>query len=54
MTKDNRCSIFGRLERPEVCESLKPSAEMCGDTIEHANKYLSMLEGATKPDLAKG
>ena len=50
LSEDNMCRIFGRPERPEVCGSLKPSAEMCGDSAEHANKYLSLLEAATKPE----
>jgi uncharacterized protein len=43
----NRCMIFGKRERPAVCESLQPSAEMCGDTREHAMQYLSRLDALT-------
>lgn len=50
LSEENKCRIFGRPERPEVCRSLKPSEEMCGGSAEHANNYLSMLEAATKPD----
>ena len=32
LTDDNRCKLFGRPERPLVCVSLRPSAEMCGPT----------------------
>lgn len=44
---DLRCRLFGRPERPAVCGSLQPSAEMCGDAREHALHWLGWLEGAT-------
>jgi Fe-S-cluster containining protein len=43
----NRCMIFGKRERPAVCESLQPSYEMCGATREHALRYLARLETLT-------
>ena len=43
----NRCMIFGKRERPAVCESLQPSSEMCGDTREHALFYLARLDALT-------
>lgn len=43
----NQCMIFGKPERPAVCESLEPSAEMCGETREYAMQYLSRLEQLT-------
>ncbi|WP_136419837.1 YkgJ family cysteine cluster protein [Herbaspirillum sp. ST 5-3] len=43
----NQCMIFGKPERPAVCESLQPSLEMCGDTREHALQYLSLLDKLT-------
>ncbi|HJV84039.1 MAG TPA: YkgJ family cysteine cluster protein [Noviherbaspirillum sp.] len=43
----NQCMIFGKPERPAVCESLQPSMEMCGDTREHALQYLSLLDRLT-------
>lgn len=43
----NRCRLFGRPERPAVCASLKPQAEMCGDTAAHALLYLARLERLT-------
>jgi hypothetical protein len=45
----NRCRIFGRPERPAFCGGLQASAEMCGDTREHAVRWLSELEAATAP-----
>jgi hypothetical protein len=43
----NQCMIFGKPERPQVCESLQPSNEMCGDTREYAMQYLSRLDQLT-------
>jgi uncharacterized protein len=43
----NQCMIFGKPERPAVCQSLQASVEMCGDTREHALHYLSRLEQLT-------
>lgn len=52
LTADNRCKLFGRPERPEVCVRLRPSVEMCGDTREEALAYLTWLEEATRPETA--
>ncbi len=47
LTEDNRCLLFGRPERPAVCQSLRPSEEMCGATAEEAYANLIRLERAT-------
>lgn len=44
---ENRCKIFGQAERPAVCGSLMPSAEMCGHDDAHAFAYLQRLEQLT-------
>ncbi len=44
-----RCRLFGRPERPEVCRSLKPQPAMCGDSREQALAWLTRLEQATGP-----
>jgi hypothetical protein len=44
-----RCAVFGKPERPNFCAGLQPSAEMCGDSREHALRWLSELERATHP-----
>jgi hypothetical protein len=44
-----RCRIFGRPDRPPVCLSLSPSAEMCGATREQAMYWLAQLEKQTAP-----
>lgn len=46
---DMRCAIFGHAERPAFCAGLRPSAEMCGDSREHALLWLTQLEQATAP-----
>jgi Fe-S-cluster containining protein len=50
LDEDNLCRIFGRPDRPEVCNRLRPSQEMCGETTGHALAYLAALERATAPD----
>ena len=49
LVPDNLCRIYGRPDRPIVCASLRPSAEMCGDTAEDAYAWLMALEYATRP-----
>lgn len=44
-----RCKVFGTSERPAFCGGLQPSAEMCGDSREHALAWLTRLEQATCP-----
>jgi len=48
LADDNRCSIFGRPERPAVCSGLKPSEEMCGGSQAHAMRFLAQLEVLTR------
>lgn len=44
-----RCKIFGHPERPEVCGSLQPAADLCGDSREQALRWLGYLEDQTRP-----
>ena len=44
-----KCKLFGKPERPAVCGSLPPSAEMCGEDRVHALHYLNRLELETRP-----
>lgn len=46
---DDRCRIFGSPQRPAVCGSLQPSAEMCGNDRAQAIAWLSDLEAMTAP-----
>jgi hypothetical protein len=49
LDQDRRCTLFGRPERPPVCRTLAPSAEMCGDSAGHAMVWLARLEAVTRP-----
>ncbi|MBV8500168.1 MAG: YkgJ family cysteine cluster protein [Paucibacter sp.] len=49
LDEQDRCKLFGRPERPTVCGSLQPSADMCGDSREQAMLWLSGLDAATRP-----
>ena len=44
-----RCRLFGRPERPAVCASRQPNADMCGEQRSHAMQWLQRLEQATQP-----
>lgn len=46
----NRCKLFGQAERPEVCRSLQPSSDMCGDSREQAMRWLGHVEALTAPE----
>lgn len=48
LDEHNRCSIFGRPERPAVCGSLQPEPGMCGASAGHAMLFLRNLEEATR------
>lgn len=47
---EDRCKLFGRPERPQVCVSLQPEPDMCGDSREQAMRWLGAAEDLTKPD----
>jgi len=49
LDSDNLCKIYNSLQRPDVCRSLQPSIEMCGENNEYADNYLTVLEKLTKP-----
>jgi len=49
LDEDDRCRLFGLPERPSVCGSLQPGADMCGDSREHALRWLGWLEERTAP-----
>jgi hypothetical protein len=49
LTEDNRCLLFGKPERPDVCSRLRPTEAMCGTTQEEALVYLRLLERVTAP-----
>ena len=46
LTDDNLCAIFGRPERPAVCDGFKAERLFCGDSNEEAVRILSELEAS--------
>ena len=52
LSADNRCLIFGRPERPDVCSSLRPELAMCGQSSEQAMRNIAVMEKQTSPDFA--
>lgn len=46
---DMRCALFGKPERPAVCQSLRPCDSMCGSSQAEAMTHLSALEAMTNP-----
>jgi uncharacterized protein len=48
LTADSSCAIFLHPDRPAVCASLKPMAEMCRTTPREAYAMLARLERATR------
>ena len=49
LTDDFACALFGHPDRPDVCRSLKPAPEMCGDDREQAMRWLGHVEEMTAP-----
>ncbi|WP_149401445.1 YkgJ family cysteine cluster protein [Dictyobacter arantiisoli] len=49
LSSDNRCQIFGRPERPQVCRAFQASVETCGQSASEALILITNLERATAP-----
>lgn len=49
LTDDHRCKLYGRPDRPKVCENLQPERDMCGDRDEDAFRTLAEWERMTSP-----
>ena len=49
LDKTNRCNLFGKTERPEVCRRLRPEPAMCGANRGEALAILARWETATAP-----
>jgi uncharacterized protein len=49
LDEQERCRLFGRPERPEVCASLRPEPAMCGSSRAEAMVWLGRLELHTAP-----
>lgn len=50
LDENERCKIFGRPDRPQVCSSLQPSDMLCGDSREQAMRWLGWMEEQTRPE----
>ena len=44
---DLSCALFGRDERPAICEKFSPTIEYCGQSREEALQLLTVLENST-------
>jgi hypothetical protein len=53
LTEDDRCALFGKPERPAVCQNLRPTEDMCGSSREEALERLVALEALTRPRAAE-
>jgi len=53
LTIDLRCALWGKPERPEVCDRLMPNPEMCGEHADDAMRFLEQLERTTRPDAGR-
>ncbi|MFN0123276.1 MAG: YkgJ family cysteine cluster protein [Blastocatellia bacterium] len=49
LTADNRCLLYGHPDRPPVCVTLRPHADMCGANDAEAMRILTQLEQLTRP-----
>ncbi|WP_435104807.1 YkgJ family cysteine cluster protein [Arhodomonas sp. AD133] len=47
LTVDNRCALFGRPERPAVCERFSATPALCGNCRDEALARLARLERET-------
>ena len=52
LTRSNRCALFGKPERPQVCRLFQPSLEICGHSRREAFANLIFLEQVTRPERA--
>jgi Fe-S-cluster containining protein len=44
LTEDYRCRLYGRPERPPVCERFTPAPDTCGASRKEALQLLAQLE----------
>ncbi|WP_298609723.1 YkgJ family cysteine cluster protein [uncultured Thiothrix sp.] len=47
LSTELRCELFGDAARPQVCSSLMPTSEMCGENQKQALAHLFWLEQVT-------
>ena len=46
---DYRCALWGKAERPQACEGLRPAPDICGNNRDEALLLLQDLERLTHP-----
>ena len=49
LDEQNLCRLFGKVERPLVCQQFQPEAQVCGEARAQALQLLSELERLTEP-----
>ncbi len=49
LDENNLCQLFGKPERPAVCQNIIPNPEMCGAHRQQALDFLTKMEFDTKP-----
>lgn len=49
LDSNNLCKLFGTPDRPGFCNTLQPTAQMCGTSNEAAFSHLAELEILTRP-----
>lgn len=47
LTDDHRCLLFGKPDRPAVCQGFRPAPDTCGASRQEAISILARLEIAT-------
>ncbi len=48
LDKGYRCELFGKPERPLLCEQFQAEVSCCGENREQALAFISLLEQATE------
>jgi hypothetical protein len=48
MDESYRCRLFGKPERPLLCEQFQAEASVCGENREQALELITLLELATE------
>ncbi len=49
LSDDHRCLLFGRPERPAVCNGFSAAEDTCGTSRDQALQIINRLETATAP-----
>lgn len=49
LAADARCLLWGRPERPAVCDGFRPEPSVCGEDRGDALRLIALLERDTQP-----